>query len=132
MDMASKTNSTEEKNKVYTLDSKTMGEVKIADDVVASIAVLAAREVEGFDDMAGNTTRLMNAVKANRPKGIRVDVVNNMARIDLTARLKYGYNVRETSAKLQEKIKSAIENMTGLDVTNVNIRIAGVNTEARA
>ena len=130
--MASKTNSTEEKNKVYTLDSKSMGEVKIADDVVASIAVLAAREVEGFDDMAGNTTRLMNAVKANRPKGIRVDVVNNMARIDLTARLKYGYNVRETSAKLQEKIKSAIENMTGLDVTNVNIRIAGVNTEARA
>lgn len=130
--MASKTNSPEEKNKVYTLDSKSIGEVKIADDVVASIAVLAAREVEGFDDMAGNTTRLMNAVKANRPKGIRVDVVNNMARVDLTARLKYGYNVRETSARLQEKIKSAIENMTGLDVTNVNIRIAGVNTEARA
>ena len=132
MDMASKTNNSEEKNRVYTLDSKSIGEVKIADDVVASIAVLAAREVEGFDDMAGNTTRLMNAVKANRPRGIRVDVVNNMARIDLTARLKYGYNVRETSAKLQEKIKSAIENMTGLDVTNVNIRIAGVNTEARA
>ena len=130
--MASKTNNSEEKNRVYTLDSKSIGEVKIADDVVASIAVLAAREVEGFDDMAGNTTRLMNAVKANRPRGIRVDVVNNMARIDLTARLKYGYNVRETSAKLQEKIKSAIENMTGLDVTNVNIRIAGVNTEARA
>ena len=130
--MATKTNNSEEKNKVYTLDSKSMGEVKIADDVVASIAVLAAREVEGFDDMTGNTTRLMNAVKANRPKGIRVDVVNNMARIDLTARLKYGYNVRETSARLQEKIKSAIENMTGLDVTNVNIRIAGVNTEARA
>ncbi|MBR5375668.1 MAG: Asp23/Gls24 family envelope stress response protein [Lachnospiraceae bacterium] len=130
--MASKTNNSEEKNRVYTLDSKSIGEVKIADDVVASIAVLAAREVEGFDDMAGNITRLMNAVKANRPRGIRVDVVNNMARIDLTARLKYGYNVRETSAKLQEKIKSAIENMTGLDVTNVNIRIAGVNTEARA
>ena len=130
--MATKTNNSEEKNKVYTLDSKSMGEVKIADDVVASIAVLAAREVEGFDDMTGNTTRLMNAVKANRPKGIRVDVVNNMVRVDLTARLKYGYNVRETSAKLQEKIKSAIENMTGLDVTNVNIRIAGVNTEARA
>ena len=130
--MATKTNNSEEKNKVYTLDSKSMGEVKIADDVVASIAVLAAREVEGFDDMTGNTTRLMNAVKANRPKGIRVDVVNNMVRVDLTARLKYGYNVRETSAKLQEKIKSAIENMTGLDVTNVNIRIAGVNTEDRA
>ena len=130
--MASKTNNTEEKNKVYTLDSKSMGEVKIADDVVASIAVLAAREVEGFDDMTGNTTRLMNAVKANRPKGIRVDVVNNMVRVDLVARLKYGYNVRETSAKLQEKIKSAIENMTGLDVTHVNIRIAGVNTEDRA
>ena len=130
--MASKTNNSEENSRVYTLDSKSIGEVKIADDVVASIAVLAAREVEGFDDMAGNTTRLMNAVKANRPRGIRVDVVNNMARIDLTARLKYGYNVRETSAKLQEKIKSAIENMTGLDVTNVNIRIAGVNTEARA
>ena len=88
--------------------------------------------VEGFDDMAGNTTRLMNAVKAKQPKGVRVDVMNNMVRVDLVARLKYGYNVRETSAKLQEKIKSAIETMTGLDVTNVNIRIAGVNTEERA
>lgn len=130
--MASKTSSQEDGSRVYTLDSKSIGEVKIADDVVASIAMLAAREVEGFDDMAANTTRLMNAVKANRPKGIRVDVVNNMVRVDLVARLKYGYSVRETSAKLQEKIKSAIENMTGLDVTNVNIRIAGVNTEDRA
>ncbi|MCR5649980.1 MAG: Asp23/Gls24 family envelope stress response protein [Lachnospiraceae bacterium] len=130
--MAAKSNTQEDKNKVLTLDSKSIGEVKIADDVVASIAVLAAREVEGFDDMAGNTTRLMNAVKAKQPKGVRVDVVNNMVRVDLVARLKYGYNVRETSAKLQEKIKSAIETMTGLDVTNVNIRIAGVNTEARA
>ena len=130
--MASKINSSEEKNRVFTLDTKSIGEVKIADDVVSSIAVLAAREVEGFDDMAGNTTRLMNAVKAKQPKGVRVDVVNNMVRVDLVARLKYGYNVRETSAKLQEKIKSAIETMTGLDVTNVNIRIAGVNTEDRA
>ncbi|MBO4375583.1 MAG: Asp23/Gls24 family envelope stress response protein [Lachnospiraceae bacterium] len=130
--MASKINGSEEKNRVFTLDTKSIGEVKIADDVVSSIAVLAAREVEGFDDMAGNTTRLMNAVKAKQPKGVRVDVVNNMVRVDLVARLKYGYNVRETSAKLQEKIKSAIETMTGLDVTNVNIRIAGVNTEDRA
>ncbi len=130
--MAATEKHTEGNNKVYTLDSKNIGEVKIADDVVASIAVLAAREVDGFDDTSTNTTRLMNAVKAKQPKGVRVDVVNNMVRVDLTARLKYGYNVRETSAKIQEKIKSAIENMTGLNVANVHIRIAGVNTEARS
>ncbi|MBO6112484.1 MAG: Asp23/Gls24 family envelope stress response protein [Lachnospiraceae bacterium] len=130
--MANLVKSADDKTKIYTLDSRTIGEVKIADDVVASIAVLAAREVEGFDDMEGNTTRLMNSVKARQPKGVRVDVVNNMVRVDLTARLKYGYGIRETCSKIQEKIKTAIENMTGLKVTDVNIRVAGVNTEARA
>ena len=121
-----------DETKVYTLDSRTTGEVKIADDVVASIAALAALEVEGFDSMEGNSTGLMNSVKAKQPKGVRVEVVNNMVRVDMNVRLKYGYNVRETCSKIQEKVKSAIENMTGLKVTDVNIRVVGVNTEARA
>jgi uncharacterized alkaline shock family protein YloU len=128
--MAKKT--ADDRTKIYTLDSRTTGEVKIADDVVSSIAALAAREVEGFDELEGNSTRLMNSVKAKQPKGVRVDVVNNMVRVDLTAKLKYGYGVRETCSKIQEKVKTAIENMTGLKVTDVNIRVAGVNTEARA
>ncbi len=123
--------SIDDKTKVYTLDSRTTGEVKIADDVVSSIAALAAREVKGFDELEGNSIRLMNSVKAKQPIGVRVDVVNNMVRVDMIAKLKYGYGVRETCSQIQEKVKTAIENMTGLKVTDINIRVAGVNTEAR-
>lgn len=118
----------------YILDSNTTGEVKIADDVVASIAALAACEVDGVADMAGSIgNRLMSSVGVKSSgQGVKVDVAEGMVRADLSVTMRYGYNIMETCKKVQEKVKAAIENMTGLTVTDVNIRVAGVNMEGKS
>ncbi|MBQ1880164.1 MAG: Asp23/Gls24 family envelope stress response protein [Lachnospiraceae bacterium] len=133
--MASKKEtSTERIEKVYTLDSSSAGEVKVADEVVASIAALAAGEVEGVSGTTGSIgQKLMKTVgmRSGSGSGVRVDIAGNMVRVDLALVMKYGYNVMETCRKVQDKVKSAIENMTGLNVTDVNIRITSVTNEPR-
>ena len=109
-------------------DEKNMGVVQIADDVVAMIASLAATEVEGVSAMVGNiTNELMSRVgMKNLTKGVRVDVKDGRVVVDLAVTMEYGYNIPATCQKVQGKVKAAIENMTWLDCTDVNIRIAGV------
>ena len=110
-------------------DEKKAFTVKIADDVVASIAGLAAMEIEGVNCMAGNiTNNLMTAVGVkNNPKGVKVEVVNRSVKVDMALIMEYGYNIPATCTKVQDKVQNAIENMTGLTVADVNIRIAGIN-----
>ena len=99
-----------EKRTTYKLqDVGGIGEVKIADEVVTVIAGLAATEVDGVASMGGNiTNELMSRVGMKKlTKGVKVEV----------------------SKKVQDKVKSSIENMTGLEVADVNIRIAGVDME---
>ncbi len=107
----------------------TIGSVQIADDVVAIIAGLAATEVQGVSAMAGNiTNELMSKVgMQNLTKGVKVDVIDQNVTVDLAVTMDYGFNIPTTCQKVQEKVKTAIENMTGLIVTDVNIRIAGVD-----
>ncbi|HBM46551.1 MULTISPECIES: Asp23/Gls24 family envelope stress response protein [unclassified Clostridium] len=106
-----------------------MGEVRIADEVVAIIAGLAATEVDGVDSMAGNiTNELVGKLgMKNLSKGVKVDVTEEHVSVDLSLNIKYGYNIPDVSERVQDRVKSAIENMTGLTVLDVNIRIAGVN-----
>ena len=106
-----------------------MGEVRIADEVVAIIAGLAATEVDGVDSMAGNiTNELVGKLgMKNLSKGVKVDVTEEHVSVDLSLNIKYGYNIPDVSERVQDSVKSAIENMTGLTVLDVNIRIAGVN-----
>lgn len=105
-----------------------IGEVQIADDVVAMIAELAALEVDGVASMAGKATNeLLSKVGVKgMHKGAKVEVLDQVVSVELTVNLKYGYNIPAVSAKIQEKVKSAIETMTGLTAADVNIRIAGV------
>ena len=114
-------------HKVY--ETNAIGEVQIADEVVAIIAGLAATEVSGVDSMAGNiTNELVGKLgMKNLSKGVKVDVTEEHVSVDLSLNIKYGYNIPEVCEKVQEKVKSAIENMTGLTVLDVNIKIAGVN-----
>lgn len=116
-------------HKVYEKDK--LGEVQIADEVVAIIAGLAATEVDGVDSMAGNiTNELVGKLgMKNLSKGVKVDVTEEHVSVDLSLNLKYGYNIPEVGEKVQDRVKSAIENMTGLSVLDVNIKIAGVNME---
>ena len=116
-------------HKVY--EKEKIGEVQNADEVVAIIAGLAATEVEGVDSMAGNiTNELVGKLgMRNLSKGVKVDVTEEHVSVDLSLNLKYGYNIPEVCEKVQERVKTAIENMTGLSVLDVNIKIAGVNME---
>jgi uncharacterized alkaline shock family protein YloU len=106
-----------------------IGTVKIADDVVAMIAALAATEVDGVAAMGGNmSTELLKKVGIKSPaKGSKVDVTDQKVKVDLAITMEYGYNIPVTCQKVQNKVKAAIENMTGLEVTDVNIRIAGIS-----
>lgn len=65
----------------------------------------------------------------NLSKGVKVDVTEEHVSVDLSLNIKYGYNIPTVSEKVQDKVKSAIENMTGLNVLDVNIKIASVNME---
>ena len=119
-----------DERKTYTIhQDPNLGEVKIADEVVAIIAALAATEVEGVASMAGNITNdlIARLGMKNLSRGVKVDVLEGIVTVSLALVLKYGYNIMDVSAKIQEKVKAAVENMTGLTVADVNIRIAGVD-----
>ncbi|MBS7303783.1 MAG: Asp23/Gls24 family envelope stress response protein [Lachnospiraceae bacterium] len=120
----------ETKRNTYVLPGNDeLGTVQISDEVVAVIAGLAATEVEGVSAMAGNVTNeLMSRVGVkNLAKGVRVEILGQRVKVSLSLMMHYGYNIPTTCGKVQEKVKSTIENMTGLDVTDVNVRIAGVD-----
>lgn len=118
-----------DKNTLVLKDDENIGTVQIADDVVAMIASLAATEVEGVSAMAGNiTNELMSRVGMKTlTKGVKVDVTGDNVRVDLAVTMEYGYNIPATCGQVQNKVKNAIENMTGLNCSDVNIRIAGIN-----
>ena len=113
----------------YTLEKGNMGQVQIADEVVAIIAGLAATEVEGVASMAGNiTNELVSKLgKKSLSKGIRVKVEDGIVNVNVALNIAYGYSVPKTCKKVQEKVKAAIENMTGLEVEKVDIQIANVS-----
>ncbi len=104
------------------------GEVKIADEVLAVIAGLAASEVQGVSSMAGGATRdlIEKLGVKSLTKGVRIQVEGSEVTAALNVNLKYGYNVPDTCAEIQDRVKNAIETMTGLDVTEVNIKIVNV------
>lgn len=115
--------------KTFKIKEDHLGEVKIADEVVAIIAGLAATEVEGVSSMAGNITNeiVSKLGMKNLSKGIMVEVLDDEVKVDVAINIAYGYSIPEVSQKVQDRVKSAIENMTGLTVAVVNIRIASVD-----
>ena len=120
--------SREERNTYKIEYNVNLGEVQIADEVVAIIAGIAAMEVDGVSSMAGNATRELISKLGMKTlsKGVKVDVLEGIVTVTLALNLKFGSNIKETTMAVQEKVKAAIENMTGLTVADVNIRVAGV------
>ncbi|HIS30868.1 MAG TPA: Asp23/Gls24 family envelope stress response protein [Candidatus Limivivens intestinipullorum] len=122
----------EENQNGYTLPTdESFGQVQIADEVVAIIAGLAATEVEGVASMGGNITNELVSKLGMKSlsRGIKVSVTEGVVTVDVTLNIDYGYSVIKTSEKVQERVKSAIENMTGLTVADVNVRIASVSMQ---
>lgn len=114
---------------VYEIED--VGQVQIADEVIAVIAGLAATEVEGVQKMSGNITNeiVSKLGMKNLSKGVKVSIDGEKVDVVLNLILKYGVSIPKTSREVQEKVKGAIETMTGLTVGEVNIRIAGIQTE---
>lgn len=107
-----------------------IGEVMIADDVIATIAGLAATEVEGISAMQGNVTNELvgKLGMKNLTKGVHVKVTEAGVAVELSVQMCYGYSIPKTCKAVQEKVKAAIENMVGLSVEVVNVHIVGVDT----
>ena len=120
--------------KTFKIKSDQVGDVRVADEVVAIIAGLATTEVEGVSSMAGNITNeiVSKLGMKNLSKGILVEVMETEVKVDVAINISYGYSIPEVSSKVQDKVKTAIENMTGLEVADVNIRVAGVEIPEEA
>lgn len=105
------------------------GAVKIADEVVAVIAGIAAGEVEGVAGMAGGIVGSVSEMlgKKNLARGVRVDVGERQVSVDLYVIIDYGVRIPDVAAKVQENVKQAIESMTGLEVVAANIHVQGVH-----
>jgi len=121
--------SKEQEPKEYVMEKKGTGEVKIASDVVAIIAALAATETEGVSSMAGNITNELIGKfgMKNLSKGVKVTMEDGLVHVDIMLNVKYGYSIRNVSEQVQNRVSQQIETMTGLVVPEVNVRVAGVN-----
>jgi len=107
------------------------GAVKIADDVVAIIAEIAAKEVKGIVGMSGGIADSITEMlgKKSPSKGVKVEVGDEETAIDLYVIVEYGVRIPDVAWQVQENVKKAVETMTGLKVVEVNIHIQGVNLE---
>ena len=106
--------------------------IKIADDVIAVIAGAAASEVPGVASMAGGFAGGISEVfsgKKNFAKGIKIEAGEKETRIDVNIIVEYGARIPDVAFEIQNRVKKAVENMTGLKVLDVNVHVQGVNTE---
>ncbi|WP_040683124.1 Asp23/Gls24 family envelope stress response protein [Thermosinus carboxydivorans] len=105
-----------------------VGSIRIADEVVGIIAGLAATEVPGVAGMSGGLVGGIAEMlgKKNLSKGVKVEVGEREAAVDLYIIVEYGVRIPDVALRVQENVKRAIESMTGLDVVEVNIHVQGV------
>ncbi|RVU54958.1 Asp23/Gls24 family envelope stress response protein [Anaerosphaera multitolerans] len=112
----------------YLIDGVNNGDVKISEEVIATIAVVAIEEIEGVVEMQSSlktSVTDMLGVK-NLSKGVKVSIGENEAVIDAFITVEYGKNIIELGKEVQKNVKEAVENMTGLDVVEVNVHISGI------
>lgn len=105
-----------------------LGSIRIADEVVAIIAGLAATEIKGVAGMSGGLAGGIAEMlgRKNLSKGVKVEVGEKEAAVDMFVIVEYGVRIPEVAIGVQENVKRAIESMTGLTVVEVNINIQGV------
>ena len=104
--------------------------IKISDDVIAVIAGKVASEVEGVYAMSGGFAGGISEVfgKKSYAKGIKVDTSDKKLKIDVNIIVEYGARIPDIAYEIQNKVKKAVENMTGLNVETINVHVQGVNT----
>lgn len=112
-------------------DEKEFGSIKISNDVIATIAGIAATEVEGVAGKSmgftGGITEMLGM--KNLTKGVKVEITNRVAKIDISIIVEYGVDITTVGKNVQVNIKKSVETMTDLLVPEVNVNIQGVNME---
>ena len=108
--------------------NNSFGDVVIADEVLAIIAGIAATEVEGVHSMDGGWSGqfISKLGIKDLARGVKVQVRDGEVKLDLSLNMEYGYAIPKVSDLVQDKVSASINNMTGLNVSEVNIRISGV------
>ncbi|MDD2446801.1 MAG: Asp23/Gls24 family envelope stress response protein [Tissierellia bacterium] len=106
-----------------------VGSVKITNDVVAIIAGVAATEVKGVVGMGGGITGGISEMLGMKTlsKGVKVEVAENNASIEMHIVVEYGCNLADVGREVQENVMASVENMTGLNVTNIDVNIQGIS-----
>ena len=114
-----------EKEKALEKKDGSLGSIRIADEVVGIIAGLAATEIDGIAGMSGGLVGGIAEMlgKKNFAKGVKVEVGEREAAVDLYIIVKYGVRIPDVALSVQENVKQAIESMTGLSVVEVNIHV---------
>lgn len=125
-------NEEKEKDNITALsfdDTDDVGNVRIADEVVSIIAGLAATEVPGVAGMSGGLVGGIAELlgKKNLSKGVKVHLGEKQVAVDLYVILEYGISIPEVAIRIQEKVKEDVENMSGMQVVEVNINVEGIS-----
>ena len=131
MDEENKSNEVTENTETEEIKTENEG-IEISNDVVAVIAGVAVSDVPGVAGMAGGFAGGISEVfsgKKNLAKGIKVDVDNSEAKIDVNIIVEYGARIPDVAFDIQKRVKKAVEEMTGLKVEEVNVHVQGVDTE---
>ena len=105
-----------------------IGEVQIASEVITAIAGISASEVEGIESMVGSGVGDIVGKLGGKSnsKGVKVNITDDKAELDVAVNVRFGYSIPKVSAKVQEKVSQAVSSMTGLEVTRVYVRVAGI------
>ncbi len=119
-------------NEEVLVEAETNNGIKISADVVAVIAGVAVSEVPGVFGMAGGFAGGISEVlsgKKNLSKGIKVEVGEKETKIDVNIIVEYGTRIPDVAFEIQNRVKKAVETMTGLKVVETNVHVQGVNTD---
>jgi uncharacterized alkaline shock family protein YloU len=110
------------------------GAIRIADEVVATVAGLAAADVEGVSSMSGGwgTDLAEKLGRKSYGKGIKVEVIEEQTKIEIFIVVEFGYQIPDVAETVQKEVKMAVETMTGLTVSAVNVHIVGVSMKKTA
>lgn len=121
-------------NKEYWVAEEDQGTIRISEDAIASIAGVAATETEGVSELhSGFANDIVSFIsKKNLSKGVRIELgEDNTVRIEISILVLFGFNIYEVAQKAQENVKSSVESMAGLKVTEVNIYVSGVAFDSK-
>ena len=118
----------EDEKNIQIEGNKSLGDVVIANEVLAIIAGIAATEVEGVHSMDGGWSGqfISKLGIKDLARGVKLQVRDGEVKVDLSLNMEYGYAIPKVSDLVQDKVSASINNMTGLNVSEVNIRISGV------